>query len=383
MRAWILLMGSFLQLMLLGMAYPQQTALTPVGLTTGMRIDPVGVGTGTPAFGWILKAAPVGARGLRQSGYRIVIASSAQRLQRRQADVWDSGRVPSSVFWQIPYAGPALQSHTTYYWRVQVWSGGSSPGPWSKLARFTTALLAADDWSAKWIAADPGRGPSHQALENRGTELSAMPPPLPVFRREFTLKGPVVSALLFVSGLGQYEVRLNGADVTDTVLNPGWTNYRKTVSYDTYNVRRLLRPGANAFAVLLGNGMYNVEGVKGRYTKFIGSYGQPKLLLQMEVRYADGSSQRFISDSSWLTHSGPVTYSSIYGGEDFNASALPAGWDRAGFHSPGWKPSLEVGGPGGTLVASQSAPLAIAKTYSPVRITHPKPASRFMTWART
>jgi hypothetical protein len=365
--------AGLLQLMQFGLVRAKAAELTPVRLTTEMRVDPVGIGITHPLFGWNLVAVPDSARNLRQSGFRILVASSAERLEHQTGDVWDSGRVPSTVFWQLPYAGPALQSHTTYYWKVEVWNGGSSPGPWSMPARFITGLLATSDWTAKWIAAEPDHGPYVQPLENRGALQSSLPPPLPVFRHDFTVKRPVASALLFVSGLGQYEIHINGADVTETVLNPGWTNYRKTVPYDTYNVRPLLRPGVNAFGVLLGNGMYNVEGVKGHYTKFIGSYGQPKLLLQMEVRYTDGSSDRFVTDSSWLTHPGPIVYSSTYGGENFQANALLEGWDRAGFRSQGWRRTLEVNGPGGTLVASQSAPLVISQVYKPIRITHPQP----------
>ena len=357
----------------LDVGYAQNAILTPVHLTTEMRVDPVVIDAAQPVFGWNLKASPIGARNLRQSGYRIVIASSAELLARHEGDVWDSGRVSSPLYWQRAYAGAPLNSHTKYFWQVEVWEGGSSPGRWSRAAHFTTGLLTAGDWSAKWIAAEPDRGPSRQALENRGEMLSALPPPLPVFRRDFKLRGPVASALLFVCGLGQYEVRLNGANMTDTVLNPGWTDYRKTIPYDTYDVSRLLRPGTNAFGVLLGNGMYNVEGMKGRYTKFVGSYGQPKLLLQLEVSYADGSSERLVSDNSWTTHAGPVTYSSTYGGEDFAAGALAEDWDQPGFRERGWQQALEVNSPGGKLVAGESAPLIVAESYKPVRVTHPSP----------
>ena len=377
MRLRIALAGSLLLLMQMGAACAQSAELapvrlTPIHLTTEMRVDPVGIGTAKPVFGWNLEASPVAARNLVESKYRILVASSLERLAQHVGDLWDSGEIASPVFWQLAYAGAPLQPHTTYYWQAQVWDGGTSPGPWSAPARFTTALLAAANWSAKWIAAEPDRAPSQLALENRGELRATLPPPLPVFRRDFSLRGPVSSALLFVSGLGQYEVRLNGAAVTDTVLNPGWTDYRKTVSYDTYDVRRLLRQGANAFGVLLGNGMYNVEGVKGHYTKFIGSYGQSKLILQLEVTYADGSSDRLVSDNSWLTHPGPVTYSSTYAGEDFEAGALPEKWDKSGFPAEGWKPALEVKGPGGALAAGESAPLVIAQTYQTVRVTHPR-----------
>jgi alpha-L-rhamnosidase len=373
-RVRIAVAGSLLLLMQIGAACAQSAELTParltpVHLTTEMRVDPVGIGTAKPVFGWNLEVSPANARGLLESKYRILVASSPERLAQHVGDLWDSGEVASPVFWQLAYAGAPLQPHTTYYWQAEVWDGGASPGPWSAPALFTTGLLAAADWSAKWIAAEPDRGVSQMALENRGELRSTLPPPLPVFRRDFSLRGPVTSALLFVSGLGQYEVRLNGAAVTDTVLNPGWTNYRKTVPYDTYDVRRLLRQGANAFGVLLGNGMYNVEGVKGHYTKFIGSYGQPKLILQLEVTYADGSSDRLVSDNSWLTHQGPMTYSSTYAGEDFDGGALAENWAVAGFPAKGWKPALEVNGPGGALAAGESAPLVVAQTYRPVRVT--------------
>jgi len=373
MRVWIGMATGLLQLMQLGVGYACAAELTPNRLTTEMRVDPVGIGAPNPAFGWNLEAAPDSARNLRQTAFRILVASSTEQLKQNAGDVWDSGQVSSALFWQLPYSGPALHSHTTYYWEAQVWNGGSLPGPWSRAARFTTGLFAEGDWTARWIAAEPDRGPYVAPLENHGAPLPSLPPPLPVFRRDFTLKGPVASALLFVSGLGQYEIHLNGSGVTETVLNPGWTNYRKTVPYDTYDVRRLLRPGSNAFGVLLGNGMYNVEGVKGRYTKFVGSYGQPKLLLQMEVRYTDGSTDRFVTDRSWQTRPGPVAYSSTYGGEDFRANALDDHWDRAGYSSQDWQPALEVSGPGGTLAASHSAPLVIAEVYKPVRITHPRP----------
>jgi hypothetical protein len=343
-----------------------------VRLTTEMRADPLGIGTAHPVFGWNLDASEAAPRNQHQSAWRILVASSKDLLARHTADLWDSGRVASKNFWQLPYQGKPLQSHTTYYWQVQVWNEENTPGAWSKAALFTTGLLNDSDWSAKWIAAEADRGALKQSRESDEVVLTAMPPPLPVFRRDFAVKAPIENALLFVSGLGQYEVRINGVNVTDTVMNPGWTAYNKTVPYDTYDVKSLLRQGSNAFGVLLGNGMYNVQGVKGQYTKFIGTFGHPKVLLQMEVRYADGTSERFVSDHSWSTHPGPIVFSSIYGGEHYQANALPEGWDRAGFAAQGWQSSLEVNGPGGKLTASQSAPMVIAESFKPVRITHPR-----------
>ena len=95
--------------------------------------------------------------------------------------------------------------------------------------------------------------------------------------------------------------------------------------------------------------MYNVPGVHGRYTKFVGSFGQPKLILQMHIEYRDGTEAPVTSDSSWRTASGPITFSSIYGGEDFDARRVQNGWDRPNFVGDAdWRPALEVAGPDGS-----------------------------------
>ncbi len=353
-------------------AEPHSSGLKPVHLTTEFRTDPVGIATATPVFAWTLQPTVASARNLHQLAYRIRLVAAIGDPRRPTALLWDSGRIASFTYWQRPYTGPALHSHSTYTWQVQVWDAHNHPGPWSAPARFTTALLSPSDWTAHWIAAEPD-GPSVPSTDDVSHLSPIQPPPLPVFRRDFKVRKPVASALLFVAGLGQYELHLNGRDVTDTVLHSGWTNYRKTVLYDTFDVSTLLRPGPNAFGILLGNGMYNVEGAEGHYTKFIGSFGQPKCLLQLEVRYTDGTSDRFLSDRSWQTHPGPIVFSSTYGGEHFDARALPLRWDRPSFPAVGWTPALEVDGPGGVLTAEQAPPMAVGQIDKPVRITTPKP----------
>ncbi|WP_263383586.1 alpha-L-rhamnosidase [Granulicella arctica] len=372
MRVWTLFFWALLTLAPTVTVNAQSGGLEPSELTVDSQHSPFGTAAAHPTFAWTLRSSHQDAHDLHQSAYRILVATSAARLTHHKDALWDSGRAVDRTYWQRPYLGPALQSHTTYYWKVQTWDGGSRPGPWSEVAHFTTALLSESDWTAHWIAAVADSPSSTPAQEHWGMERTVDPPPLPVFRHDFIIRKSVVFAILSVVGLGQYEVRLNGKGITDTVLNPGWTDYRKTVSFDTYDVTSLLHTSSNTFGVLLGNGMYNVQGVKGHYTKFIGSFGQLKCLIQLDVRYADGTSDRFISDPSWKTHSGPILYSSIYGGETYDANALPVGWDLPGFDSNDWQPALEVAGPGGRLIARSTAPMVIAETYQPVRVTTPK-----------
>jgi hypothetical protein len=199
---------------------------------------------------------------------------------------------------------------------------------------------------------------------------------MPLFRRELRIDRPLTRAIVSVCGLGQYELRINGRRAGAGVLEPGWTNYRKTVLYDTFEVTHLLSMGTNALGVMLGNGFFNVEKYPGRYTKLVGTFGRPKLILQLSLLFADGSRDVLLSDGSWRTHPGPITLSSLYGGEDFDARLEPRGWDRPGFEAngdSGWTAAMEAGGPGGTLRAQSIPPVTIAHTYEPVRITAPRP----------
>ena len=88
--------------------------------------------------------------------------------------------------------------------------------------------------------------------------------------------------------------------------------------------------------------MYNVPNNKERYTKFTGFFGQPKVILQLHVTYADGTSTTVLSDSSWKSTSGPILFSSTYGGEDYDARKTPEGWDSPGFDDSKWTTALEV-----------------------------------------
>src|SRR3546814_14861000 len=116
----------------------------------------------------------------------------------------------------------------------------------------------------------------------------------------------------------------------------------------------MLQPGANALGVMLGNGMYNVEGVEDRYKKFVGTFGQLRLIAQLAITYEDGSREIVGSDDQWRTRPGPIVFSSIFGGEDHDARLESADWDSAGAADDGWAPVLVVGGPGGTLKPEES-----------------------------
>ncbi len=243
----------------------------------------------------------------------------------------------------------------------------AAPG-WS----LTASALPAFRWQAQWIAAKAD-APSNIDMKSPDQTEGHDEAPLPIFRSAFSIHKKVAQATLRICGLGQFEAHINGENATDAVLTPGWTNYRKRVFYDTYDVTKLLVPGPNVIGVMLGNGMYRVEETKGRYTKFTGSFGQPKLIAQLDVRFADGSHQMIASDGSWKTARGPIIFTSIYGGEDYDARLDQAGWDRPGFDDRTWSSVTMVSGPGGALEPETIPPVKTFTVYEPVAVTHPGP----------
>jgi hypothetical protein len=209
-------------------------------------------------------------------------------------------------------------------------------------------ILEPDDWQAKWIGA-------------ADTNLQSV-----LLRREFSVKPGLRRALAHVCGLGQYEFFANGKMSGEDLLSPGWTKYDRTCLYDTHDVTALLKPGPNAVGLTLGNGMYRVVG--GRYVKFKGSFGPLKAIAQLRLEYADGSVEIIGTDANWQVVPSPLTFTCVYGGEDFDARRVPHGWDKPGYRGDNVTAAVETVGPGGTLrgLSAAAPPLRAIETIQPV-----------------
>ena len=301
-------------------------------------IDPLGVDVAAPRLSWQV-ASDQGDQ--RQTAWQVLAASSGEALQADRGDLWDSGKVAGDQTLLVPYAGKALASSQQVFWKVRSWDGAGQPTAWSPVATWTMGMLTPEGWQANWLTA---------AAREENLLL----------RREFTVKPGLRRAIAHVSGLGQYELFLNGAKAGNDVLSPGWTDYKDTVLYDTRDVTSLLRPGANAIGLSLGNGMLHVVRPPGRFAKFLGSFGPQRAILHLRLEYADGSVQVIGTDEQWKTHAGPITFSSIYGGEDYDARLVQPGWKQPGFADAGWQPAVVFTGASGPLRGQTHAPEAIA-----------------------
>lgn len=185
-----------------------------------------------------------------------------------------------------------------------------------------------------------------------------------LLRKELVLKD-VESATIQISGLGFYELYVNGDKVNKHMLDPFWSQYDKTVYYTQFDLTRYIGDGANVLGVILGNGFYNVQG--GRYVKFRGSYGPPTLWAKLRVKYKDGSTAVFTTDESWKWSLSPVTFNCIYGGEDYDARLEQDAWDRAGFDDSGWLPAVAQRAPAGELVHQTAPSDAVIDEFFPVK----------------
>lgn len=319
------------------------------------RDNPMGVESATPMLSWV-SASP--ARGMKQAAYRVLAATGPELLAEGQADVWDSGQIVSGAQ-SIPYVGRPLHSLEQVFWTVRLWDQGGAASAWSAPASWTMGLPSPEDWQAAWITGAAAEGSAHR---------------LPLFRKAFSLEDkPIRRAVASICGLGHFELSLNGARVGDHVFDPGWTDYKDTCLYVPFDVTAMLRPGENAFGVMLGNGMYNVIG--GRYTKFTGSFGPPKMILQMKVFYADGTETVVKSDETWKTQDSPITFSCPYGGEDYDARKELPGWSAPGFDDAAWAAATVTEGPGGRLRAQEAPPIRVTDTLGVASIKRTGPGA--------
>ena len=159
-----------------------------------------------------------------------------------------------------------------------------------------------------------------------------------ILRRSFKPYKTVKHAELRICGLGFYEATINGQKVGESEFAPSWSDYDKTVFFNVYDVTQQIVQGNNELRVLLGNGFYNEQG--GRYVKLKVSFGPPTLLYFLYLTYDDGMRERVYSDKNWQWTESPITFNSIYGGEDYDAR-LEA--------RENWKPVVMMEGPEGRL----------------------------------
>jgi hypothetical protein len=363
-----MMMKSWLLLLLLGITHTvvaQSVSLQH--LLCEYQNNPVGMDAPRPALSWQLQSKGTN---IRQTAYRILVADNPAALERNRGRIWDSKKVSSDQSVQVLYNGKPLLPATTYYWKVMVWDQQGKPAAWSETAQWHTGLFSSHDWQqAQWIGYEkmPDTARIVPAITNDSDKkYRHRKDILPLLRKEFNIAKPLQRATVYISGLGQFDLHLNGKKTGDHFLDPGWTKYDQHALYVTFDVTSQLHTGTNALGVMLGNGFFYVPGE--RYRKLTSAFGYPQLICRLHLQYSDGSAENIISDTTWKAAPGPITFSSIYGGEDYNATLEQPGWDRPSFDDASWQHAVTVPGPP-QLDAQTAAPLKIFDRFTPLKVT--------------
>jgi alpha-L-rhamnosidase len=317
-------------------------------------VDPLGVANPHPAFSWVPDASR---QAETQTAYRVLVASDREFLLEGRGDLWDSGRVVSPDVSGVRYEGRPLTSRERAWWSVQLWDRAGVAGSPSASASFEMGLLRADDWRATWIG---GNAQDQSAA--------------PYLRSEFSVSGEVRFARAYVSALGYYELRINGARVGDRLLDPVLTTHERDfelrdpdggrrparirssrVSYSVFDVTEQIGTGTNAVGVILGDGWY-ASGSR-----------RPQGLVQLEIELVDGDRVIVLSDDTWRASTGAIVRNSPVDGEHHDSRREPTGWDLAGFDDTEWEHAALHTAPNASMVSTVIEPVRLIQTIPPSR----------------
>jgi alpha-L-rhamnosidase len=336
-------------------------SVSPTDLRCEYQDGLVVVDTDSPRLSWI--------NSTEQTACQIIV--STDRKHSKGALVWDSGKVASEESHLVPYAGPALEPMTEYWWSVRIWDGKGKSSAWSKPARWVKGP-SPDGWDAEWIGA-----PWQE--DARGNWYTRYP----MFRKEFKVGRGLENAKIFISGLGYFEARLNGDKIGEDFFAPGLTDYTlrpflgenpripldpEVTAYRTlylcYDIAGMLKEGDNAIGVTLGNGYFHTEPTASWAQ--CEPYGVPRLIARIELTYKDGHKEHISTDTSWKAAESPFVFGDVWAGEAYDAREEQPGWDKTGFDDSKWAAAVIRTTPDGSLTANDGPTDKVTEVFKPV-----------------
>lgn len=350
-------------------AKSMRATITPVSLTCEYEQCPL-LDIQNPRFAWVNKNKKQ-RKGAAQTAYRIRVAESADKLG---TPIWDTGKTNSDESAFITYSGPALKSRTSYWWQVQVWDEKGHASEWSKPASWHMGILSQDEWKGKWIGAPWQGEDSYDVMGSNDFQ------PAPLLRQEFNIAKPIKEARFYGTGLGYFELYINGKRVGEDYLSPNQTNYDKrptldtrgivvtdpfkeyTIMYLSHDLTAMLNEGNNAVGVILGNGFYDIT------RNWVLGYGTPRFMGQIEITYKDGTQQIIASDENWRIERSAIVSDQIYLGEHYDARLEHDGWNKAGYNDSSWAKAAIKRTPYGKLIPQNGSADRITERFAPQSI---------------
>jgi alpha-L-rhamnosidase len=323
--------------------------LIPIELQCEYQTEPLGIDVPAPRFSWQLSDSKH-VRGQAQTAYHILVASSLDKLTEAEADVWNSGKVPSPQSVLVPFRGSTLQSSNAYFWKVLVYDMDGNPSKWSKPTRFVTGLLDSGAWNeAAWI-----RHPDAPRVKHIW------------FRRNLTLDARPEAAYIHVASVGYHELYINGQKADDRVLAPALTNFDKRLFYVTYDISKLLKKGDNTVGVWYASG----------WASYYCFSKTPAFRVRLDGKDVEGKPLTLVSDATWrcaVSNSEDTRHERIHhnnGGEIVDARAFVADWNSPSFDDSKWaNAAIATGNDSIALEAHDIDPARVIDVLAAQKIT--------------
>ena len=244
--------------------------------------------------------------------------------------------------------------------------------PRGQKAVFSNIVISEDNWNTV-LYTDPVR--SHEVTGNGS--LNVWEPyglvSAPMLRKNIDVSKPLKSARLYVTARGIYEFYINGERVSNDYFNPGWTDYRYRIMYNSYDITSMMRQGSNGFGAMLGSGWFSDLNI---FTASqVDPYGiKQSLLAKILLTYEDGTQQVVVTDGSWKKYDdGPVVRNGFQFGEDYDARKEVDGWKDGGFDDSKWDNAdiFEVPAPSVEIQAYVGLPIQNNITLTAVSVNEP------------
>lgn len=195
-------------------------------------------------------------------------------------------------------------------------------------------------------------------------------------RKQLAITRKPSRVIIFASGLGHFNLSINGQPASPHVLDPGWTDYHKTVQFVGYDVTNKLRMdadnGENVIGAHLGNGFYaGDQGDRFFWPKYEDNtyvrYGNELCFFaEVHIHYEDGTHDCITSDCTWKVHKSATTLANIYASEDHDRGQYPVGWDSPSFDDADWITAKPLTGPRGKLRYQSQPPIILHEEMKPV-----------------
>lgn len=287
-----------------------------------MLTEPLAIDSTSPHFTWRISS---GQDGTSAAAYQILVATSPDRLNEQQADLWNTGKVEDASAINVLYDGKPLKSRSLAYWKVRVWDQNDEPSSWSRPACFGIGLLDSGDWS---------RDASFIGVEQPEEDTQSAP----LLRKKFIYEPSGARLLLHVNSLGYHEAYINGIPVSEAVLAPAVSQFGKRSLIVTYDVTPLVRNGENEIILWTGIGWYQTHSAAV-------VPGGPYVRAQLDAVSPGALQTLAVTDATWqYAESGRRTFGTWrphqMGGEIIDSRKTPADLLPETMDSLEWKPAV-------------------------------------------